>query len=105
MNAARVLGTATATIKHPSLQRWRMLIVQLLDAAGQGEGQPLIAIDDLGSRIGDHVMLTSDGNAVADMVGRKDSPIRWAVLGIIDEPYPPVAASTPTSESRTNPAP
>lgn len=94
MNAARVLGTATATIKHPSLERWRMLIVQLLDAAGRGDGQPLIAIDDLGSRLGDIVMLTSDGNAVAEMVGRKDSPIRWAVLGIIDDPRPLISPAS-----------
>ena len=85
MNLARVLGSTNATIKHPSLNGWRMLVVHALDAAGNGEGEPLIAIDDLGSRRGDCVMLTSDGNAVADMLGRKDSPVRWAVLGIVDE--------------------
>lgn len=85
MNLARVIGSTTATIKHPSLQGWRMLVVRILDARGNGEGEPLIAIDDLGSRRGDRVMLTSDGNAVAEMLGRKDSPVRWAVLGIVDE--------------------
>lgn len=93
MNVACVIGSATATVKHPSLVGWRMLIVRLLDAAGNGEGDPLVAIDDLGSRRGDRVMLTSDGNAVAEMIGRNDSPVRWAVLGIVDEPPERMARS------------
>ena len=63
---------------------WRMLVVQMLDAAGQPDAEPLIAIDNLGGRKGDRVILTSDGNAVADMLGRDDSPVRWAVMGIAD---------------------
>jgi ethanolamine utilization protein EutN len=84
MNLATVLGTATATVKHPSMDGWRMLVVQPLDIAGGAGGEPLIAIDNLGGRLGDTVMLTSDGGAVGEMLGRKDSPVRWAVLGIAD---------------------
>ena len=84
MNLARVLGTATATVKHPSLDRWRLLVVQPLDAAGGPDGELLLAIDDLGGRRGDTVILTSDGGTVSDMIGRKDSPVRWAVIGLAD---------------------
>jgi len=31
------------------------------------------------------VILTSDGAAIRDMFGVENSPIRWAVLGIVDE--------------------
>ncbi len=84
MNLARVLGTATATVKHPSLDRQRLLVVQPLDAAGGPEGEPLLAIDGLGGRKGDTVILTSDGGAVGEMLGRKDSPVRWAIIGLAD---------------------
>lgn len=84
MNLAKVLGNATATVKHPSMSGWRLLVVQMLDAKGDADAEPLIAIDNLGGRKGDKVILTSDGNAVADMLGRDDSPVRWAVMGIAD---------------------
>ena len=85
MQLAEVIGHATATVKHPSLDGWRMLVVQPLGADGADDGSPLIAIDDIGGGKGDRVMLTSDGGAVRDMIGRNDTPVRWAVLGIVDE--------------------
>lgn len=84
MNLAQVLGHATATVKHSSMDGWRLLVVQPLDIAGGPDGEPLLAIDNLGGRRGDTVMLTSDGGAVGEMLGREDSPVRWAVLGIAD---------------------
>ena len=85
MDFARVIGHATATVKHPSLNGRRLLIVQMVDARDKPEGDPVIAIDDLGSRTGDRVMLSSDSEHVRKMVGRDDTPLRWLVLGIEDE--------------------
>jgi ethanolamine utilization protein EutN len=85
MNHARVIGHATATVKHPSLNGWRLLVVQPLDIQGQPDGEPLLAIDQsLGSGRGDEVMLTSDGKAVREMMGTDNTPVRWAVLGVLD---------------------
>ena len=80
MNLARVIGTATATVKHSSLDGWRMLVVQPLLADGGSDGGPLVAIDDLGSRVGDNVILTSDGNAVREAIGTNTTPVRWMVI-------------------------
>lgn len=80
MNLATVIGTATSTVKHPSLKGWRMLIVQPLSADRDPDGDPLIAIDALGSSPGSDVIITSDGAAVREMVGSKNSPVRWAVI-------------------------
>lgn len=84
MNLAKVLGHATATTKHPSMNGWRLLVVQPIDIAGGADGEPLLAIDNIGGGKGDMVLLTSDGGAVGEMLGRKDSPVRWAVIGIPD---------------------
>jgi len=48
------------------------------------DGPPLLAVDRLGAGPGDRVMLTSDGGAIREMFGVEHSPIRWAVLGIVD---------------------
>jgi ethanolamine utilization protein EutN len=81
---AKVVGRAIATVKHESLAGWRLLLVQPLDAAGEADGDPQLAIDNLGSRKTDIVMLTTDGAAVRDIVKKENTPIRWAVIGIAD---------------------
>ncbi len=84
MQLAKVVGRATATVKHESLAGWRLLLVQPLDAGGQADGDPQLAIDELGCRKTDIVMLTTDGAAVRDIVKNENTPIRWAVIGIAD---------------------
>lgn len=84
MQLGKVVGRATATVKHETLAGWRMLLVQPLDASGKADGDPQLAIDNLGSRKADTVMLTTDGSAVRDIVGKENTPIRWAVIGIAD---------------------
>ena len=85
MQLGKVVGRATATVKHETLAGWRMLLVQPLDAGGNADGDPQLAIDNLGSRLTDTVMLTTDGSAVRDIVGKQNTPIRWAIIGIADQ--------------------
>lgn len=85
MNLARVIGHATATVKHPTLAGWRLVVVQPLDAAGGPDGTPLVVIDGLGSSVGQDVIITSDGKGVREMVGASNTPARWAVLGLADK--------------------
>jgi len=84
MQLAEVIGRSTSTVKHPSLNGWRMLIVQPLGSSGQDDGEPVIAIDDLGSGRGDRVIITSDGRHVRELTKSDSSPVRWAVIGITD---------------------
>ena len=84
MQIGRVVGHATSTVKHPTLKGWRLLLVQLLLVNGKEDGEPLLAIDHLGAGAGSRVILTNDGAAVRELVGAKNSPIRWMVLGMCD---------------------
>lgn len=88
MNLAQVIGNATSTVKHPSMNGWRLLIVQPLMADGGADGEPILAIDHLGARIGSQVIITSDGSEVSEAVGSKATPIRWMVMGQPDDPAP-----------------
>jgi ethanolamine utilization protein EutN len=83
MQLGRVLGTATATIKHPTFNGERLLIVQLETKGGTPEGEPVLAFDRLGAGRGDMVLVTNDGAALQEMLGR-DTPGRWSVLGLPD---------------------
>jgi ethanolamine utilization protein EutN len=84
MQLGRILGHAVATVKHPSLKGWRLLVVQLLTADGQSDGEPLLAIDFLGAGNADRVILSNDGAGARELVGARNSPVRWMVLGICD---------------------
>lgn len=85
MQLGEVIGTATATVKHPSLHGWKLLVVQLLTADGRGaDGEPVLAIDQLGAGGGDRVILTSDGKGTREMMKSETTPVRWSVQGIVD---------------------
>jgi microcompartment protein CcmK/EutM len=84
MQIGEVVGHAVATVKHPSMHGWRLLLVQPLGAQGQPDGEPILAIDNLGAASGSRVLLTSEGGAVRQAMGSKNSPVRWMVLGIPD---------------------
>lgn len=85
MNLARVVGTATATVKHESLNRAKLLIVQPLMADGVSpDGDPQLAADRLGAGRGETVMITSDGHYVRNLLNHENTPVRWSVLGICD---------------------
>ena len=53
MQLGRVIGTATATVKHPTFQGERLLVVQLETPSGQPDGEPILAFDRLGAGRGD----------------------------------------------------
>lgn len=84
MQIGVVVGHAVSTVKHRTLNGWRLLLVQLLTADGKEDGEPLLAIDSLGGAVGSRVILTNDGASTRELVGAKDSPARWMVLGIPD---------------------
>ena len=84
MQLCKVIGHAISTIKHPSMNGWKLLVVQTLDAKGGADGEPVLCVDNLGAGTGQQVMITSDGKAVSQMLGDDKSPVRWAVIGTLD---------------------
>ncbi len=85
MQIATVIGNATATVKHPSMKGWKLLVVQVYEADGKTpDGDPLLAVDSLGAGAGEQVMITSDGPATRALLQSDTSPVRWHVMGICD---------------------
>lgn len=84
MQIGRIVGHAVATVKHPSLKGWRLLVVQPLTADEKPDGEPLLAIDSLGAGQRDLVILSNDGASARELVGARNSPVRWMVLGVCD---------------------
>ena len=55
MQLGRVIGNVVCTIKNPSLDGLKVLIVQPLDRNGRDKGRPLIALDSVGAGAGETI--------------------------------------------------
>jgi ethanolamine utilization protein EutN len=85
MLSGRVIGSATATVKHPSMQGWKLLLVQPYGPDGRTpDGDPMLAVDALGAGIGEQVIISSDGRGTRELLGSENTPVRWSVIGIAD---------------------
>ena len=80
MRLATIKGHVTSTMKHKSLNGWRLLIA----IPDSPDLAPQIVLVSLGAGIGQQVLISSDGSEARKMVGDPRSPARWTVLGIID---------------------
>jgi ethanolamine utilization protein EutN len=83
MQLGRVIGTATSTVQHPTFQGERLLIVQLQQKDGRPDGEPVLVFDRFGAGRGDQVLVTNDGQALQELIGR-NTPGRWSVMGLPD---------------------
>jgi microcompartment protein CcmK/EutM len=85
MQIGTVVGTATSTIKHSSMDGWKLLVVQLVAADGRSpDGEPVLAVDRLGAGRGERVIVSSEGKATKELLKSETTPVRWSVIGIAD---------------------
>ena len=85
MQLGLVVGRATATVKHASMEGWKLLIVQPIAADGRSpDGDPVVAVDSLGAGQGETVIITSDGKGTRALLKSDTTPVRWSVMGIKD---------------------
>jgi microcompartment protein CcmK/EutM len=85
MLIARVVGDIVATQKDPSHQARKILLVQPLNLDGSDRGEAVLALDAVEAGIGERVLLSAEGFSAMTAVGRPNSPIDTAVIGVIDE--------------------
>ena len=85
MISGRVVGNATATVKHRSMEGWKLLIVQPYGADGlTPDGDPVLVVDSLGAGTGETVIISSDGKGTRELMKSDVTPVRWSVIGIRD---------------------
>ncbi len=80
MRIATIRGYATATVKHPSFEGWRLLIA----VPESPDVAPQLVLDNLGAGANQRVLISSDGGEARKMVRDERSPARWSVCGIVD---------------------
>jgi ethanolamine utilization protein EutN len=82
----RVLGTVTATAKHPAFSGRKLMVVQPLDERREAMGASFLAIDHTSSAgPKDLVLVLREGNGVRQVLGDSSLPIRSLIVGVVDE--------------------
>ncbi len=84
MLIGRVIGDVVATQKAPSHEGRKILVVQPLNLDGSDRGEAVLALDAVDAGIGERVLLATEGFSAMTAVGRPNSPIDMAVIGVID---------------------
>ncbi|HSU68556.1 MAG TPA: EutN/CcmL family microcompartment protein [Tepidisphaeraceae bacterium] len=85
MQLGRVIGHATSTIKHRSLNGCRLALVQPVNVNRDPEADPVLVVDRHSAGTGQLVILNTDGKAARDVIGDDKTPVRYFVIGIVDE--------------------
>ena len=83
MLIAKVMGTAVATAKHTALHSSKILVICPANIEGEINGDPILAVDLVGSGAGELVMV-SQGSSARLATDYKNSPVDAAIVGILD---------------------
>ncbi|MGD0698085.1 MAG: EutN/CcmL family microcompartment protein [Terriglobia bacterium] len=84
MLIGKIIGDVVATQKAPSHIGRKILIVQPLNLDGSDRGDVVLALDAVDAGVGDRVLVVTEGWSAMTSVGRPQSPIDMAVVGVID---------------------
>ncbi len=83
MIIGKVVGSVVSTRKNENLVGNKFLIVQPLSSM-KGQGNNLVAIDNVGAGIGE-VVLVATGSAARIGCGMEQAPVDAAIVGIVDD--------------------
>ena len=83
MFLGKVIGNIWATRKHQSLSGFKLMIVQPLNSEFEKTGDPIIAVDTVGSGPGEIVYFITASEAVIPLPVDM-APVDASIVGIVD---------------------
>ncbi len=83
MMLARVIGTVVASRKDAALGGSALLLVQPLATDGTPSGKPIVAVDSIGSGVGEQVFYVKGREAALPFLPA-EVPTDAAIVGIVD---------------------
>ena len=80
---ARVTGNVVCTQKDEKLVGCKLLLVQPVDLSGAPKGNPIVAVDSVGSGEGELVLLVQ-GSSARQTSRTQGSPVDAVIFAIVD---------------------
>lgn len=84
MTIGKVVGNLVSTIKIPSHQGKKFMLVREVDEFGAECGPVVIVMDSTCAGIGDYVLYTAEGGSAKMIIGN-DVETDTTILGILDQ--------------------
>ena len=83
MQIGRIIGKVVCTMKDPSLQGHKLLLVQPLDRAGRDKGRAFVAVDSVGAGAGETIYWCRGKEASFPFLPG-EVPTEATIIGIVD---------------------
>ena len=83
MLLGRIIGNVVCTMKNPSLDGHKLLIVQPLDRKGRDKGRPVVALDAVGAGAGETIYWCRGKEASFPFLPT-ELPTEATIVGIVD---------------------
>lgn len=80
---ARVIGNVVCTRKDEKLVGTKLLLVQPVDTSGASKGNPLVAVDAVGSGTGELVLIVQ-GSSARQTRQTEGNPVDCTIFGVVD---------------------
>ena len=95
MLLAKVIGSITSTIKHPSLHARKILVVKPIvipvgssvipaKAGIHFNSKSVLALDTVQAGVGDVVLINQEGGSCRQVLQDKEAPVNHTIIGIVD---------------------
>lgn len=84
MKLCTVIGRVVATSKHPCLEGRTLLLLRAATGRGDPAEPVQVAVDGIGARVGDEVIVSESGAAGRQVTGMEYPPVRSVIVGIVD---------------------
>jgi microcompartment protein CcmK/EutM len=95
MVLGRVIGNVVCTMKHPTLNGLKLLLVQPLDRNGRDKGRAIVALDSVGAGAGETVYWCRGREAGFPFLPA-EVPTEATIVGIVDAVHIPISSGTPS---------
>ena len=83
MQLGRIIGTVVCTVKSPSLEGKKLLLVQPINRHGKDKGKPLVAVDSVGAGAGETIYWCK-GREASYPFAPREIPTEATIVGIVD---------------------
>ncbi|WP_066062470.1 EutN/CcmL family microcompartment protein [Neobacillus soli] len=87
MKLAKVVGNVVSTVKTPSHQNKKLMIVVPVDAKGKKCGDAMIAFDRFQAGVGDYVLILEEGGSAREILEDPKGSFDAVIAGIVDRLY------------------
>jgi microcompartment protein CcmK/EutM len=85
MYIGQVFGTVVATIKHPTFDRHKLLLVERLTPDRQATSKYDLCVDVVQAGVGDTVLVLDEGNSARQVLDQVPyGAVRAVIVGVID---------------------